>query len=444
MVVARPQAVCFVAMPSARQPIPDADRHVIDFDEVYSRIERAVTDEGLECVRADVEPGRGFHTDVAERLLVAQYVVADVTYPDPQVAYVVGVRHGAGRRPTIVVGAQTHLGGPPFDARSLPVITYDVAANGELDAADGEALGAMVRRRLREAVDGDAGVDVPIIHVTGRQSDRLEHDKTDLFLALLRETGEVGSRIGAALEMDDRGAALDALATIEESLVEGGDAIAELGSALLGVYLAYRERASYQQMVDLFPKLSPELQATAVAREQLALALNRLAEEHDRIAKSARETADHASTHRARDRSRELRARAVGTLDDMDERMITAETWAIRGRVYKAWFEAERVAEADDDAASLLSQAIEAYERGMAADLRDYFPGVNAVTLRLVRAGPDDLTALEMLIPVVRMAVDHAPPALSRQERYWQEATKLELPRPTTTGASRTSTSRRH
>ena len=74
----------------------------------------------------------------------------------------------------------------------------------------------------------------------------------------------------------------------------------------------------------------------------------------------------------------------------------------------------------------MLSRAIETYESGVTTDMRDY-PGVNAVSLRLMRAEPGDLDALAQLVPVVRIAVDNAPPAGSDEERYWQAATKLEL-----------------
>ena len=75
----------------------------------------------------------------------------------------------------------------------------------------------------------------------------------------------------------------------------------------------------------------------------------------------------------------------------------------------------------------MLTRAIETYENGVRADMRDYYPGVNTVTLRLLRAKREDMEALEQMVPVVRMAVDNAPPAASDDEKYWQAATKLEL-----------------
>lgn len=49
------------------------------------------------------------------------------------------------------------------------------------------------------------------------------------------------------------------------------------------------------------------------------------------------------------------------------------------------------------------------------------------MTLRLIRSSPEDIEALRDLIPVVRMAVDVAPPPRSVDERYWRTATKMEL-----------------
>jgi hypothetical protein len=173
--------------------------------------------------------------------------------------------------------------------------------------------------------------------------------------------------------------------------------------------------------------MPPELQATPVAQEQLALALNRLAEASDEGAGAAAKAGDESGEREARVRARQLRSAAIAALENLDASLVTAETWGIRGRIYKGWYDAEKAAGKPVKAAAMLARAIETYENGVKADMRDYYPGVNAVTLRLVRAKPEDLEALQQLVPVVRMAVDNAPPAGSEQERYWQTATKLEL-----------------
>jgi hypothetical protein len=75
----------------------------------------------------------------------------------------------------------------------------------------------------------------------------------------------------------------------------------------------------------------------------------------------------------------------------------------------------------------MLQRAIETYEQGFRTDLRDYYPGVNAVTLRLLRGTEDDRSVLKTLTPVVRYSVSSAPTPKNNDERYWQTATRLEL-----------------
>ena len=108
---------------------------------------------------------------------------------------------------------------------------------------------------------------------------------------------------------------------------------------------------------------------------------------------------------------------------------MTSETYGIRGRIFKSWHDAISAESDKDDprAEAMLQRAIDTYEQGLRADLRDYYPGVNAVTLRLQRGNDEDRLALRALIPVVRFSVSAAPTPKNNEERYWQTATKLEL-----------------
>ena len=56
----------------------------------------------------------------------------------------------------------------------------------------------------------------------------------------------------------------------------------------------------------------------------------------------------------------------------------------------------------------MLEKAIDEYEQGFRADLRDYYPGLNAVTLRLARGTKEDLEAFPSLISVVRYSIGAA------------------------------------
>ena len=407
--------MCFIAMPFG---VRTADGGMaIDFDRVHEYIHRGAEAAGLEAIRADVEPAGGFvHKPMLERLLVAEYVIADVTLANPNVMYEVGVRHGASARATLLLCGEPFVGQLPFDFKPLRVLAYPLAADGSLSDGAGNALADAVCQRLRQARSGQLAVDNPIMQITAwRPAGSIEHSKTDVFLQRLQFTGELGERIKAALLIDNNDRAVAQLAEIEAEIVQLPPEVSQVHTALLGVYLAYREKKAYQRMASLFERFPKELKQTAVAREQYALALNRQAETAAKTGKG--------------DEAVELRTRAIAVLDEIPPASVTSETYGIRGRIFKGWHDAICAAGGDDDirAEALLQRAIETYEEGFRTDLRDSYPGVNAVTLRLLRGTEADRTALKTLMPVVRYSVSSAPAPKNNDERYWQTATKLEL-----------------
>lgn len=422
------QPTCFVVMPITESTFRNAAPQPVDFDSVYHHIEAAVLGEGMHCIRAEFHAtGRFAHASIAERLLIAEWVVADVTLLNAEVLYAIGVRDGVGLRPTVLVAAGAAATAPSsIDASRI--VRYELGDDGVLTAEPGEAFEALLAPRLARRVNTGRTDQIPIVDVTGwRHSQRLEHDKTDVFLTRLALTSENGGRIHRALKYRDTESAVRDLHSLQEEMLGHHNDAPDTDSALLGVYLAYRECKAYQHMIDLFPKLPPELQASPVVREQFALAINRLAEARDKRAREIVDRHRHAPAPDARLEADQMRRSALSTLDSFGDDVATAETWAIRGRIFKGWHRSW-VARGDADASSeMLGKAIDSYEQAFRLDMRDYFPGINAVTLRLTRGEPDDARVVRQLVPVVRSAVENAPPAHSEQERYWQIATKLEL-----------------
>lgn len=407
--------MCFIAMPFGTRP---ATRGMtIDFDRVHQFIHRGAEAAGLEAIRADFEPAGGFiHKPMLERLLVAEYVVADLTFANPNVMYEVGVRHGASARATLLLCAEPLVKKLPFDFKPLRVVPYALGRDGSVSDDSGSKLAAVVCERLQQARTGQLPVDNPIMQITAwKPAGTIEHSKTDVFLQRLHFTGELGERIKAALAIKDANDAVARLSDIEAATIDLPPDVSQVHTALLGVYLGYREKKAYNRMAALFDRLPKELQHTAVAREQYALALNRLAENAAKAGKG--------------DEADELRTKAMAALDEIPAASVTSETYGIRGRIYKGWHDAVCASRGADDfrAEAMLQKAIETYEQGFRTDLRDYYPGVNAVTLRLLRGKPEDRDVLQNLTPVVRYSVASAPAPKNNDERYWQTATKLEL-----------------
>jgi tetratricopeptide (TPR) repeat protein len=408
--------MCFVAMPFGQKAPPGKRKPIIDFDRLYDRLKSIIEDAALEPVRADFEPSGGFvHRPMYERLLVAEYVVADLTFGNPNVAYELGVRHGASRGATLLLCAEGHVPQLPFDLKPLRVIPYTLDEQGRITPASARALRRTLTERIQQLRRGELPSDNPLLQVTqlgpGRSA---SHEKTDVFLQRMHYVSDTAQRIASAIALSDKDQARARLDALRDEVLQARD-VPQLHTVLLALFLGYREHKAYTSMVELYSSLPAELQRTAVVREQLALAFNRLAE-------SAAKNKDEATAE-------DFRKQALRVLEQIPPEERTSETQGIAGRIYKGLYDAHAAAGRPRDAEAALTRAIAAYEDGFRMDPCDYYPGVNAVTLRLVRGRREDAAHLERLIPVVRFSVERAPPPTQDRplERYWQEATKLEL-----------------
>jgi len=123
---------CFVIMPIGDQvfgdtKVTEADLRVRYSDLIKEAIQKA--DPSLEIVRADeVLRAGSITTDVIMRIMYSDIVVADVTYPNPNVFYELGLRHAC-RMGTVIIRDKN---GPnvPFDIMHLRYIGYDNTATG--------------------------------------------------------------------------------------------------------------------------------------------------------------------------------------------------------------------------------------------------------------------------------------------------------------------------
>lgn len=408
-----PRPLCFVAMPFGKKPIEKGGKE-IDFDKIYQALHLGVDRAGVECQRADFDPSGGFiHRSMFEALIVAEFVVADLSLANPNVTYEIGVRHGAGQSNTVLVCAERFVSRLPFDFGPLRTITYKLNHNLELTPSEAEKLTINIRDQLKRLAVGDLPDDNPILQVTGL-SRAVSHEKTDIFVKRLEYAGEIGEAVRKALVIKDSAVAVKRLEELEAKVLADPYVVHQLHSALIAIYLGYREKKAYQKMIDLYGQLPHELKNATVVREQLALAYNRLAEAADK------------NSHLA-DKASELREEALHFIDMIPQNEVTSETYGILGRIHKGLYEAYKRAGKELQAEGALAKAIANYEKGMLADPRDFYPGVNAVTLRLLRGSADDEKRLQRILPVVRFAVERASQPKDDNEAYWHIATEFEL-----------------
>jgi hypothetical protein len=357
----------------------------IDFDQVYEELlAPAVRSAGLEPLRADQELVGGLiHKPMFERLVLADYAVADLTTANANVFYELGVRHAVRPYSTVLVSAETKQ--LPFDLAPDRVLPYELAHGGKpADPEGGAELIAEALRAAREATT-DSPVFQLIDDLVPPDIDRL---KTDVFREEANYSAELKGRLAGARSEGSP----EAVRRIEEELGPLEDVEA---GVLVDFLLSYRAVGAWGEMVRLVEAMPDPVGRTALVREQYAFALNRA-----------------GNGEKAEQVLREV----------IEQHGPSSETLGLLGRVYKDRWKADRES-SPMRAAGHLEKAIDTYRRGFEADWRDAYPGVNAVTLMEVRdPGAEEQRAL---VPVVRYANERR--LADGVADYWDQATRMEL-----------------
>jgi hypothetical protein len=403
-----PQPLCFVLMPFGSKPDPTG-RPNIDFNRVYEKaIRPAIEAAGMVAIRADEEKTGGIiHKPMFERLLLCEYAVADLTTANANVFYELGVRHTALPRTTQPIYAKHQP--IPFDVNYLRALGYDLGDKNEFGDKEANALLEALAKRLKDLrqVASSAGEpDSPVFQLIGGwQPGSIAHLKTDVFHDQVMKNEEWKARMDRCRSLPKA----EGLAELRRIEAELGDLDIHEAGIVIDLMLAYRALQGWTEMIDLYGEMPQLLQNQIMVREQLGFALNR------RAGDGKRSVADRAAD----------RDRALQVLGDVEEQQgPNPETCGLIGRIYKDLWDSSRNTE-KRAARGYLAQAIEAYVRGFEADIRDAYPGINAVTLLDIQGDDESKARRDRLIPVVRYAVEQQ--FRSRKPDYWDYATMVEL-----------------
>ncbi len=390
------QAICFVDMPFGQKP--DLTSGVtVDFDQIYEAgIKPAIVSAGLEPVRGDQERTGGIiHVPMFGRLLLSDFVIADLTLSNPNVFYELGIRHTA--RPFTTVPIFAAIRPIPFDVALVRAIPYTLV-DGKLSDEGAAALKTALGARLSEAIHGAASQDSPIYQlIPSFPKIDLPHEITEIFQDQVRHSDEFRKQLSDARAKASDAERTAALREIRDGL---GDLHATQSTALVDLMLSFRDVSAWDDMVQITDQFPDGLKSNVMVRQQRALALNRRNQPGDRD-------------------------EAQQTLEKLiKEKGADPETLGILGRVHKDRY-AELNKAGDIMASAALDDAIEAYTKGFESDPRDYYPGVNAVNLLVQKGDPDALKEADRLVPMVSFAVARRGGASSTD--YWDLATVLEL-----------------
>jgi MAP3K TRAFs-binding domain len=379
--VVRPP-LCFVVMPFGTKP--DGHGGSVDFDAVYADLlAPAIRDSKLDPLRADQELVGGLiHKPMYERLVLADYAIADLTTANANVFYELGVRHAVRPYATVLVSADVKR--VPFDLAPDRVLPYALDSDGRPANPEGDQTTLVAALGAARAAQTDSPVFQLLTDLPRPEIDRL---KTDVFREEAAYSAAAKSRLTAA-----RAQGVEALRAAERELGPPEDVEA---GVLVDLLLSYRATKAWEDMVRLVQAMPEPVRRTLLVREQYGFALNRAGRSDDAERELLAVLADHGPS---------------------------SETLGLLGRVYKDRWDAERGGSVLA-AFGHLENAINAYRRGFEADWRDAYPGVNAVTLMEIR-DPGG-TEQQGLVPVVRYA--NRRRIESGAPDYWDHATRVEL-----------------
>jgi tetratricopeptide (TPR) repeat protein len=401
----------------------------INFNTIYlNGIKPAIQDAGMVALRADEEKTLGIiHKPMFEQLLLCDFAIADLTIPNPNVFYELGVRHASRHNTTLPIFAD-HAA-LPFDVALLRALPYKLQSNNSFGVDEASALREALGTRLKQlrelsrtsdaedsplfqlvtiSQQGNLPPDAALRRIRETDSSLYEllnrysgHEKTDVFREAVAYASRRKQDLAAARQLKKSEATV-ALNTIREDMrpFEGTEA-----GAIIDLYLSYRAMSLWDEMISLYDDMPEILKRTTLVREQLAFALNRRA---------------------PRDPKRmEYRERAIAILKEViAQNGPSSETGGLLGRVYKDRWQEALSAGQKIEARGHLKQAIEAYVTGFRADSRDAYPGINAATLLDIEGTPTSLELKDQILPVVRFVVDQR--IRRGNPDYWDYATLLE------------------
>jgi hypothetical protein len=124
---------CFVIMPfGKRLDVADVE---VDFDEVYLNfIKPTVEAEGLECIRCDeVDEAGNIHKRMFKLIWEADVAIADVSIPNPNVFYELGIRHALRKAVTVIIRNKNAT--LPFNIANMNTVEYDTTGGNFDDEA---------------------------------------------------------------------------------------------------------------------------------------------------------------------------------------------------------------------------------------------------------------------------------------------------------------------
>jgi tetratricopeptide (TPR) repeat protein len=340
-----PRPIAFIVMPFRERQIPNPQKGTpkkVDFDALWDKAFRPVLKKlGYLAVRADIETGSVIIKDMLERLAFAELVLADMTLPNGNVYYEVGIRHVAKKTNCVLIAADWSK--QLFDVDQMRSLRYPLK-----DGSVPKKAATAIRRVLLATLPSMKNSVTPYYELVSKKNTS----------SVFREQIETISAFQAAVRTArmERNPDMRKKRVIQLVEIHKGPCL-ELPEVAFELITLIRDNISWEEMIAFSKKLPEQLQKHAFIREQTLLARSMLGEHIEAI--TALE---------------EL----IKLEGDTPERR-----GLVGGRYKRLWREAQENRKflgqkiPDPIEQGYLENAIESYRQGMSLDLNEYYCASN-------------------------------------------------------------------
>ena len=341
----------------------------IDFNALWEKALRPLLEDdlGFETVRADQDLGPLIIKEMIERLALSDVVIADVTAPNANVYYEVGVRHAANRAGCVLVAAEWAQ--PVFDLSQVRQLRYPLP-EGSVSDTTARAIREALRDKIEPLVHGPS-----LVYETlpGYPSP-VDAGRLSSFRKRVSEVSAILAQINAARGAPKEERRIRALALREQYRA----AAANIPAVALEILYLLRDSEAWAAVIELVDALPQSTRELGVVREQYYLAKSK--------------TGDHLA--------------AIGAIEELIRTGgDSSERRGLLGGRYKKLLDA---ATDPDDKARYLDKAIDEYDRGMRLDLNDYYPASNLPRLLRQRGAEGDEHRAQVAATVTLLACERA------------------------------------
>ena len=349
-----------MVMPFRRKAVPNPPLGApveVDFDSLWDQAYQPALEKlGYLAVRADSEAGSVIIKDMLERLAFADLVLADMTIPNGNVYYEVGIRHVAQQANCVLISAEWSQ--QLFDVQQMRSLRFPLK-DGVVTAETAVPIQQVLLDSLTKLKDQRT----PYYELVTEQSD------SSVFHEQLQLISEFQSQIRAVRMVADSG---ERERKVKE-LIQLPQATLEIREIAFELLILIRDNLGWEEMITFVEQLPPVIKDDPFSREQVLLATSKAG------------AGDHAQ--------------AIAGLQELMR--IKGETperlGLIGGRYKKLWRQCrEQRLKAGQAQPSLqemgyLNKSIEAYQRGAMLNLNEYYCLCNLPRLLRERAKGRDL-----------------------------------------------------